>query len=75
MLGQSVQRVVRGLDAALMVHRGRSRCWQLGRVESGEQATESCLSTADQVDVRGNRALAHTKSSERIGDARALSCP
>ena len=57
MLGQSVQCVVRGLDAALLERRGRSRCWQLGRVESGELATktESCFSTADQVNGQGNR--------------------
>ena len=57
MLGQSVQRVVRGLDAALLERRGRNRCWQLGRVESGELATktETYLSTADQVNGRGNR--------------------
>ena len=56
-LGQSAQRVIRGLDVALLEHRGRSRCWQLGRVEPGELATktESCLSTADQVNGRGNR--------------------
>ena len=57
MLGQSVQRVVRELDAALLERRGRSRCWQPGRIESGELATktESCLSTADQGNGRGNR--------------------
>ena len=57
MPGQSVQRVVRGLDAELLERRCRSRCWQLCRVKSGELATkiESCLSTADQVTGRGNR--------------------
>ena len=56
MLGQSVRRVVRRLDAALLERQGRSRCWRLGRVESGELATktESCLSIADQVNGRGN---------------------
>ena len=57
MLGQSVQRVVRGLDAALLERRGRSRCWQLGRVESSELVTktEPCLSTTDQVNGQANR--------------------
>ena len=57
MLGQSVQRVVHGLDAALLERRGQGRCWQLGRIESGELTTktESCLSTADQVNGQGNR--------------------
>ena len=38
--------------------------------------TELCLSTTDQVNGRGKvcQALTHTKSSERIGEARALSC-
>ena len=50
MLGQSEQRVVRRLE-----RRGRGRCWQLGREESGVLATktESRLSTADQVNGRG----------------------
>ena len=57
MLGQSEQRIVRGLDAALLERRCRSRCRQLGRVETGELATktESCLSAADEVNGRGNR--------------------
>ncbi len=57
MLGQSVQRVVRGLDAAFVERRGRSRWWQLGRIESTELVTktEQCLSTTDQVNGRGNR--------------------
>ena len=57
MLGQFVQRIVRELDAALLERRGRSRCWQLGRIESGElvSKTESCLSSADQVNGWGNR--------------------
>ena len=56
MLGQPVQRVVRGLDAGLLERRGRNRCWQLGRVDSGELATktEPCLSTTDQVNERRN---------------------
>ena len=42
--------------------------------------TESCPSTTDQVNGRGTvakvcQALTLTKSSERIGEARALSCP
>ena len=42
--------------------------------------TESCLSTTDQMNGRGIvakvcQALTHTKSNERIGEARALSCP
>ena len=37
MLEQSVQRVVRGLDAALLERRGRSQSWQLGHVESSER--------------------------------------
>ena len=44
-----------GLDAALRERRGRNRCWRLGRVESSELVTK-CLSTADQVNGRGNRA-------------------
>ena len=57
MLGQSVQRIVRGQNAALLECRGRNRCWQLGCVESGELATktEPCLSTSVQVNGRGNR--------------------
>ena len=40
---------------------------------------ESCLSTTDQVNGRGTvakvyQALTDTKSSEQIGEARALSC-
>ena len=55
MLWQSIQHV-RGLVAALLERRGQSWCWQLGHVESGELATktESCLSTADQGNRRGN---------------------
>ena len=42
--------------------------------------TETCLSTTDQMNGRGtvvkvSQALTHKKSSERIGEARALSCP
>ena len=42
--------------------------------------TESCLITTDQENGRGTVAkvcqgLTHTKSSEGIGEARALSCP
>ena len=42
--------------------------------------TKSFLSTADQVNGRGTvakvcQALTHTKLSERIDEARALSCP
>ena len=57
MLGKSVQRVLREVDAALLERRGRNRCWQLGRVESGELATktEPCLSSTDRVNGRGNR--------------------
>ena len=65
---------------ALQEHRGRNRCWQLSRVESSEfvTKTEPCLSTLDQVDglgtvVKVSLALTHTKLSERIGEARALS--
>ena len=41
--------------------------------------TESCLSTADQVNgresmVKACQAVAHTKLSEQIAEARALSC-
>ena len=46
---------MRGLDAALLQRRGRSRCWQLGRVESSELVTktEPCFSTTDQVNGYG----------------------
>ena len=54
MLGQSVQHVVRGLDAASLERRGRSRCWKLGRIDSATKI-ESGLSIADQVNGRGNR--------------------
>ena len=42
--------------------------------------TEACLSITDQVNGRRSvakvrQALTHTKLSERIGEARALSCP
>ena len=48
---------LRGLDAALLERRGRSRCWQFGPVESSELVTktEPCLSTTGQVNGRGNR--------------------
>ena len=48
---------LRGLHATLREHRGRNRCWQLGRVESSElmTKTEQCLSTTDQVNGRVNR--------------------
>ena len=48
---------LRGLDAALLERRGRSRSWQLGRVESRGLVTktETCLSSTDQVNGRGNR--------------------
>ena len=48
---------LRGLHATLREHRGRNRCWQLGRVESSELVTktEPCLSTTNQVNKRGNR--------------------
>ena len=37
MPGQSVQRVVRGHGCCMLECRGRSWCWQLGRVESSER--------------------------------------
>ena len=48
---------LRGLHATLLERRGRSWCWQLGRVESSELVTktEPYLSTTDQVNGRGNR--------------------
>ena len=68
----------------LQERRGRSQCWQLGRVESSELVikTKSCLNTVDQVNGRGTvakvcQALKHTKLSERIDEAglcRAPSC-
>ena len=80
MLGQFVT-ALRGLDAALQERRGWSQCWQLGRVESSELVTktEPCLSTTDQVKdgeivAKVCQALAHTRSSERVGEARASSC-
>ena len=46
-----------GLHATLRERRGQNQCWQLGRVESSKLVTktESCLSTTDQVNRRGNR--------------------
>ena len=74
--------LLHGLDAALLERRGRSRCWQLGRVESRGLVTktEPYLSITDQVNRQENvtkvcQALTHLKSSERIGEAKALSCP
>ena len=48
---------LRGLHATLHERRGRSRCRQLGRVESSGLVTktEPRLSTTDQVNGRGNR--------------------
>ena len=73
---------LRGLHAVLLERRGQNRCSQLVRVESSELGTkaEPCLSTTDQVNSGENmakvcQALTHTKSSEQIGRARALSYP
>ena len=48
---------LRGLHAALLERRGRSRCWQLGRVESSDLVTktEPCLRATEQVNGWGNR--------------------
>ena len=79
MLGQSVQHVICGLDATLMEHRGRSWCWQLGRIEMGKLVTKTglCLSIATDGETVAKvcQALAHMKSSERISEARGLLCP
>ena len=50
MLGQSVTASRTWTGCCIAERRSQNRCWQLGRVESGELATktEPCLSTTDQ---------------------------
>ena len=78
MLGQSVT-ASRYVDCIAGASRSKS---SVGRVKWSELVTktESCLSTTDQVNGQGTvakvcQALTHTKSSEHIDEARALSCP